>query len=96
MTPSTGAAPAGTCRFCGCTEAKPCKLPDGESCWWLLASRNCCTAPACISAYYAAREGAALQAWRARPRKRTPAQIHALKLEERRAKRRKPPAQGKG
>lgn len=47
----SGIAP-GTCRFCGCTESRPCKVPpynDGDVCGWLHDTTNTvCTAPTCM------------------------------------------------
>ncbi len=33
----------GQCRFCRCTEQKPCTLPSGEDCWWFDKDRTVCT-----------------------------------------------------
>jgi hypothetical protein len=48
----------GTCRICGCTDLKPCRmLPDPErpiagqnlmNCAWVDKSRTLCTNPACL------------------------------------------------
>lgn len=76
----------GVCRYCRCTEANACRLPEGDTCWWINAGRDVCSNPACIRRLYAdkAIRDAEL---RRRTRKRTPAEIHALKLEEARQKR---------
>ena len=77
---------AGQCRFCHCTEADPCRIPGGDTCAWYIASRDVCTAPGCITAYHAQQNRLAAQT--SRTRKRTPAQIHALIMEEKRTKQR--------
>jgi hypothetical protein len=76
----------GRCRFCRCTEDNPCRVPGGDTCAWYLKTRDVCTAPACITAYHA--QQARLVAQTSRTKKRTPGQIHALMLEEKRARRR--------
>lgn len=76
-------APA--CRFCRCTESDPCRIPGGDFCSWYVATRDVCTSPGCIIAYHAElRRKAAVRS----PKKRTPGQIHALMMEEKRTKRR--------
>jgi hypothetical protein len=42
---------AGTCIFCGCTEDKACRLPNGDTCCWTTKLRNKCSAPGCIRAH---------------------------------------------
>ena len=54
------------CKFCGCTDSKPCRIPiniDGElteaktgifsACAWLID--NVCSAPSCVEKAYAER-----------------------------------------
>lgn len=72
---------AGRCRFCRCTETDPCRIPGGDTCAWYVATRDVCTAPGCITAYHA-------ELRRKHTKKRTPGQIHALMMEEKRAKQR--------
>ena len=79
--------PAGVCRFCHCSEANPCTLPTGDACGWFDAERTVCTAPACLNAYFAESRRKASDA-AAKFRKRTPAEIHALKKEEKNARQR--------
>lgn len=83
-------APGGKCKYCGCTEDNACRLPEGGTCWWLVKARDVCTGPRCQTAYFAAQRKASLDAYLNRPKKRTPAEIHALKMQERRARRKKP------
>ena len=72
----------GTCKFCGCMEMSACVLPNGDPCSWLDMSRTVCNAPACI------RQNADLIRRILRgSRRRSPAEIEALKLAERRAAR---------
>jgi hypothetical protein len=77
---------AGVCCFCHCTEDDPCRIPGGDFCSWYLASRDVCTAPGCITAYHAKQNLLAAQT--SRVKKRTPGQIHALMMEEKRTRRR--------
>jgi hypothetical protein len=75
---------AGLCRFCHCTEQKPCTLPSGDECWWFDKDRTVCTNPQCINAFTCL-----LAQLRAKAeRKRTPGDIHRLMQEERRERRR--------
>jgi hypothetical protein len=54
------------CRYCRCTEAKPCRLSDGEGCGWLDGLRTVCTKAACVRAYH--RDWRELRArWTRRP-----------------------------
>lgn len=82
------AAQPGVCRYCKCTERGRCRLPDGDPCGWFDPARTVCSAPACLTAHFAARDKAGLDAYRARPKKRTPAEIHALMQAEKKARRR--------
>ena len=51
----TGKAdPAGVCKFCRCTSAAACILPNGEPCAWF--TENVCTNPACIAAEQESRQ----------------------------------------
>jgi hypothetical protein len=68
----------GVCRHCGCTENNACRLEDGEMCCWIDYSRLVCSNPKCMRA-----EGARLAAARAartmdRPKRLTPADVHAM------------------
>ena len=39
----------GTCRFCGCTEERGCKLWGSSlRCGWVDVRHTCCTAPKCL------------------------------------------------
>lgn len=40
------------CRICGCTEADPCRLPDGDTCLLAREGRNKyrCNGPKCAKA----------------------------------------------
>jgi hypothetical protein len=78
---------AGTCRFCHCTEADPCRIPGGDTCAWMDGTRTVCTAPACQNAYWAESRRKSSDA-AAMFRKRSPAEIHELIKQEKRAKRR--------
>lgn len=78
---------AGRCRFCGCTEDNTCRLPNSEPCGWLVRTQDVCNAPRCIRAWQAEQASKAA-AEKLRTRRRTPAEIHQLILEERRARRR--------
>lgn len=40
-------APAGTCRYCGCTEAKAC----AGGCAWVDQDETVCSTPACVAAW---------------------------------------------
>jgi hypothetical protein len=77
----------GKCHFCGC-HGDSCKLATGgdDRCTWLGVSRTVCTNPMCIRAHYADRDRVEVAAKKAR-RKRTPAEIHQLMIEERRERR---------
>jgi hypothetical protein len=33
----------GVCRFCGCTEMRACRLPEGEPCCWLDEAQTICS-----------------------------------------------------
>jgi hypothetical protein len=80
---------AGVCRYCRCTEANPCHLPDGEACNWFDPTRTLCSAPACLAAHF--RELEHERQRRAAPglRRRSPAEIFALQKQEQRARRRR-------
>jgi len=69
---------AGVCQFCHITDDEV----DGSRRSWLDDSRTCCNGFACIKAN---REKLA-RAKAQRPRPRTPADIHRLIVEERKAK----------
>ncbi len=74
----------GECRFCGVTEDKI----DGDKLCWLGPSRTVCNKPGCVRAHYADRDRMAVLARKAN-RKRTPAEIHAIKLQEARDRRKR-------
>jgi hypothetical protein len=65
---------AGICRHCGCTEDDPCRLYTGEPCSWADATRTVCNKPSCQN-LEAARKRRAVAA---RPKRLTPADVHAL------------------
>lgn len=49
--PTKPAYSAGVCRFCGCTEAFACYLPDQERpCAWADATQTFCDHPKCLAA----------------------------------------------
>jgi hypothetical protein len=77
---------AGQCRFCHCP-GNDCKLPDGDLCIWLDATRTVCNGPACLRRHFAEEERAAAAAAKAK-RKPSPGTIHQRMLEERRQKQR--------
>lgn len=74
---------AGTCRHCGCTEDRACRLSTGDSCCWVDQTCTVCSNPACMRAEAARKQGAK----DARPRRRSSADIHQLILQEAAAKR---------
>ena len=75
---------SGQCRFCLITD----EHVDGDRIRWAGSQRNVCSRSQCMRRFQdeVTRELGRVE--RAVQRKRTPAEIHALKLEERRAKRR--------
>jgi hypothetical protein len=77
-------APARVCRYCGIRDEQV----DGDRRRWLNRERNLCNAPGCIRQWSAMLDRAVAAANR-RPRKRTPAEIHQLKLQEKRDARRR-------
>jgi len=82
----------GICRFCKCSasedESRACTTPTGDPCHWFDFERTTCSSPACVRAWE--NERAKFKAERAEEsRKKTPAEIHALIREERKARRRK-------
>jgi hypothetical protein len=78
----------GACRFCRCTEANACRLPDGEACAWFDATRTLCSAPACLAAHFRELERARRRA-NERPRRRSPAEIIEIRKQEQRERRRR-------
>lgn len=82
----------GVCRFCGCgaaeDESKACTTPTGDPCHWHDYQRTTCSNPPCVRAW---------ETWyknfkderKEKNRKRTPAEIHALILQERKDRRKK-------
>ena len=82
-------AEAGRCRHCGCTELGPCRLEDGETCVWLDSTRTVCSAPGCIVRERQRLRAREAQMRAARPRRRTPAEVHEEIMREGREKRRR-------
>jgi hypothetical protein len=78
---------AGTCRFCGCTPESPCRIRGGDNCVWMDDTRTVCTGEKCQIRYYAEMRRLEAEALH-RTKKRTPARIHELKMEEKRKKQR--------
>lgn len=81
----------GVCRFCGCSssedEANACNTAGGK-CHWFDFERTVCSAEPCVREF--GRERAKFKAERKeRDRKRTPGQVHAMILQERRDRRKK-------
>jgi len=62
------------CRHCGCTENNPCRVYPGEPCNWMDNTRTVCSNPSCVNAE-AARKRRAVAA---KPKRLTPADVHAL------------------
>jgi hypothetical protein len=70
---------SGICEFCGITDDEV----DGDRIAWVDFQRNCCSKSACVRA-----RNEKIRRQRAqRPQRRTPADIHALKIQEAKAKR---------
>ena len=70
----------GVCRFCGCSsaqdESRACNTVGGK-CHWFDFERTVCSSEPCVRKWGAERR--AIKAERkARERKKTPAEIHAL------------------
>ena len=42
-----------SCRFCGCTQNRACRMLDGSGCAWLDPNHTVCSAPACAEKYQA-------------------------------------------
>jgi hypothetical protein len=80
----------GFCHYCGVTEEQV----DGDHIRWLGAKRTVCSQPGCIRRFNSDIDRAIARI-RQTQRKRTPADIHALKIEERRARRRASRLRGK-
>ena len=80
---------AGECRYCRCTEANACHLPDGEVCNWFDQSRTVCSAPACLAAHFRELERERRRREAPMPRRRSPAEIFALQKQEQRERRRR-------
>jgi hypothetical protein len=40
----------GVCRFCRCTDDKPCRLLNGDACCWMTKERIACSNPDCVMA----------------------------------------------
>lgn len=66
----------GKCRFCKIDETRV----DGDRIGWLGVDRTCCTQHGCVRQHWAEIDRAKRLR---RPRKRTPAEIHQLKIAER-------------
>lgn len=75
--------PSGRCHYCEITDAEV----DGDKVSWLGARRTVCSKPGCVARF---RADTAREEMRVRPqrRRRTPADIHELKREEARSRRR--------
>ena len=50
---SRAALVSGVCRYCGCTEDAPCRIPGDDTCSWHDAQRTVCTGPKCLGQYFA-------------------------------------------
>jgi hypothetical protein len=72
----------GKCRFCKADEARV----DGDKLSWFGPDRTCCSQYDCIRQHWAEIDRAKRLR---RPRKRTPADIHEIKLAERSARSRR-------
>jgi len=68
----------GVCRHCGCTESNPCRLQDGDTCFWDNRERTVCSNPSCRRAEGERMARAKAAAKAARPRKLTSAEVHEL------------------
>ena len=81
----------GVCRYCKCTEEKPCSIPpfgSGDTCGWEDGvDRTVCTAPHCISNYWRDKREAR-RAFKALTRRRSTGEIYELQLEEIRKRKR--------
>ena len=75
----------GICKFCGVTDAQI----DGDKLSWFTPERDVCSKFDCRNRHFAAERERKAAAKRARPRRRTPADIHALIIQERAAKRKR-------
>lgn len=64
----------GICRHCGCSEDSPCRLADGEPCSWIDRTRTVCNNPPCLKSEASRKRLVAAS----RPRRLTPADVHAL------------------
>lgn len=74
--------PAGICHYCRVTEEQV----DGDRIRWLGTKRTVCSQPGCIRKFDIDIDRE-IARQRQTKRKRTPAEIHALKIEERRSRR---------
>jgi hypothetical protein len=82
--------PAGVCHYCGIADA----AVDGDRVCWLGRQRNVCNRVGCVRRF-SADVNARVRALDRPKRKRTPAEIHEIKIEERRARRRQQRGKGK-
>jgi hypothetical protein len=81
----------GRCRFCGCAagedEAQACNTASGK-CVWFDKQRTVCSGEPCVRRF--GQERATVRAeFKAKNRKRTPAEIHQLIREERKQRRKR-------
>lgn len=82
--------PEGVCHFCGVTAEQV----DGDRIRWLGQRRTVCSQPGCVRRLWLAVDQEERRTHQAR-RKRTPADIHQLKLAEAKARRRASRRKGK-
>lgn len=75
----------GVCRFCKVKEDQV----DGDKLSWHCTDRTCCSNYACVRQHWAEIDRAKRIRTTTANRKRTPAEIHQLILDEKRAKRRR-------
>lgn len=58
----------GTCRHCGCTEERACRLHTGDPCCWVDRTRLVCSNPACGTAEAGRKAAARLAARTDKPK----------------------------
>ena len=80
-----GAVVPGVCRYCGCTQDRPCRLHDGDECSWIDGSRTVCSAPGCVCAEAARVRAARIE----RPQSRYAGWGYGAILEDLRKRRRR-------
>lgn len=74
----------GVCHYCGVTDAEI----DGDRIAWLGRRRRVCNRPGCARQFWGDVDRALARQVQLRPRKKSPAEVHALIQEEKRRKRR--------